>query len=163
MEIIAMKSKEAKRRIVFVRAITAFLTIISVLFLIFLISEGFFSAADFAMIFEFAAVFLMLIGLDAFLIIMGHKANKRDANLPDILIVYDNGQLKFADGYTCSPADILKVEYRRAQTNSGYFHTISSNGRLKVYTMDKTITYFNVEDVEDAHNRLIYYMKGSNT
>ena len=158
-----MKSKEAKRRIVFVRAITAFLTIISVLFLIFLISEGFFSAADFAMIFEFAAVFLMLIGLDAFLIIMGYKANKRDANLPDILIVYDNGHLKFADGYTCSPADILKVEYRQAQFDSGYFHTISRNGKLKVYTKDKTITYFNVDDVVDAHNRLIYYMKGSNT
>ena len=156
-----MKSKKALRVASFARIITAFLTVFYILFIIFLVSEGFFSDVDFAKIFEFVAVFFILFSSDAFLIIIGYKTKKRDANLPDILIVYDDGQLKFADGYTCSPADILKVEYRRAQSNSGYISATQSYGRLKVYTMNKTITYYHVEDVEDAHNRLIYYMKGS--
>ncbi|MDE6201492.1 MAG: hypothetical protein K2M47_06425 [Clostridiales bacterium] len=77
--------------------------------------------------------------------------------LPDYLIVYDNDEFIFADGYRCKPTDIVDVTCNRAHnyTANPYLHKSYEHGSITVKTKDMCISYGGVETVEVAHT-LIY-------
>ena len=167
MEVIARQSKKALSFMVFMMVVGIFLIIAGALLLLVLINSHAFSTDDKEEIFVYIFCVSVPFGLGLFIVIAGGILMKKKVNTPEELIVYDNGLLIFADGYTCKPSDIVNVEYQRAvfagPTNSLIMPrtSIQDYGKLKVYTKEKTIEYIQVEQVENAHNRLLYYMRQS--
>ena len=84
-------------------------------------------------------------------------SQKRQKRLPDYLIVYDNDEFIFADGYRCKPTDIMDVTINKAQNyaDNPYLRKSYEFGSITVKTKDRSISYSSVETVEVAH-ALIY-------
>ncbi|MDE7107420.1 MAG: hypothetical protein K2O39_03775 [Clostridiales bacterium] len=105
--------------------------------------------------------------LAGFLIVMGGMGvgwimyciltKKIQNRLPDYLIVYDNDEFIFADGYRCKPTDIVDVICNKAHNyaENPYLRKSYEFGSITVKTKDRTISYSSVETVEVAYT-LIY-------
>ena len=98
-----------------------------------------------------ALLLLTIGGIGVAFIWCNVKSKKRNDKRPDYLLVYDNGEFIFADGYRCKPTDIEDITCNRSR----FLHKIYEHGRITVKTKDRCITYTYVEMVELAHT-LIY-------
>jgi len=162
MEVIAKKSKQAAHLNIFILVIGIGLMAAGVILLIFFIVTNSFSSDNHTMNFAFILCVIILIGLGLFAIIKPYILMKINNRLSENLIVYDGEKLIFADGYSCIPSKIINVEYKKAvaPSNDSLLPDIEQNyGYLTIYTKDKTITYNQVENVEEAHNKLLFLMK----
>ena len=79
---------------------------------------------------------------------------------PYIIITYEDGMLKFADGLQCSPSELQQVHYRRHSARRLQYST----GTLIVTVDGEDYKYRNVADVVEVQDRLIELMRqnGSN-
>ncbi len=162
MEVIARKSEHANRLITFICTIGILFIISGLILLFILIGTNSFSADDMAMNFVFIYCVASLVGLGLLLFFISFIQIKRTNSLPDNLIIYNNEKLIFADGYTCCPSQIINIKYSKATIhnhNSLLPDAEQNYGTLTVYTENKTIKYYQVENVEDVHNKLLYLMK----
>jgi len=78
--------------------------------------------------------------------------------LPNNLIVYENGNFIFADGFTCTPAEIVNIEYNQAHTIFYIWNVDQDYGSLTVITKYRTISYDQVANVKEAQTKLMYYI-----
>ena len=167
MEVIYRQSRKAHNITVYLIVVGIFLIIFGALLLLWLITTNSFSPDDMGLDFLFIFSVTVPFGIGLFMVIAAGIQKKKNDNTPENLIVYDKGLLIFADGYMCSPLDVVNVEYQRAVFASRSKSlimpatTVHDYGKLKVYTKKKTIEYVQVEEVENAHNRLLYYMRQS--
>ena len=162
MEVIAKKSKQATHLNIFVLVIGIGLMVAGVILLICLIGTNSFSSKNHTMNFAFVLCVVILIGLGIIIILKSYIQIKINNRLSENLIVYDNEKLIFVDGYSCIPSKIIKVEYKKAvaRNDDSLLPDIEQNyGYLTIYTEDKTITYNQVENVEEVHNKLLFLMK----
>ena len=154
MDIIAKKKKQEYYTHGLVAGIV--IIIVGVLILLFLMITHNFPTDDMSTNLEYVSIIVLIVGFGLLVLILCAILRWKYYSLPDELIAYKNGQLVFADGYSCKPLDIVKVKYRRGRD----VRFIKLNdGTLTVYTSKKTIKYKFVENVEGAHNKLIYYIK----
>lgn len=162
MEIIAKKSKQANKLTVFSLILGIGLIVAGLILLIWLIASNSFSSDNTTMNIAFIICVVVLIGMGLWIFVKSYIIKKINDRTSDNLIVYDNEKLIFDDGYNCSPEDIIKVEYSKAvaRNEDSLLPDVEQNyGYLTIYTTQRNITYNQVADVENAHNKLIYYMK----
>lgn len=73
---------------------------------------------------------------------------------PYVIIIYENGLLRFADGLQCTPYELEQVHYRRRSARGIQYST----GTLTVTVNGEEHRYTNIGDVVEVHDRLIELM-----
>ena len=140
MEIIAKKSSG----LILVYVLGAIASAIGAVFLFFSIigEEGMESEIVLLVVFLFAFIFYVV------KIIILIKP-------PYVIITYENGVLRFADGLQCTPSELQQVHYRR-HSGRGFQY---STGTLTVTVNGDEYVYRNISEVVEVQDRLIELMR----
>lgn len=91
---------------------------------------------------------------------LGLRLYISNANLPDELIKYEDGELVFADGYRCKPSDIVSADcFKVERDGTPKMKALRANpdSWIVITTKDRTIKYEQVEAVRDAYEKIMYY------
>ena len=100
------------------------------------------------------AVFMLIAGIT--LVIFSVVYLIKISKVPEIIIIYENGELRFPDG-SCNITELKKVEYRQAH---GRYH-LAEWGKIILTLNDRTVEYDYVANVVQVHNVIIQLMLAS--
>ncbi len=78
----------------------------------------------------------------------------RFCRLPENLIMYENGELKFHNGFTCRPAEVTGLDCKKADPAYKNVKYDFGFGLITVFVGDKKIKVYYVAQPSDVYTRL---------